>query len=214
MTSASMIESVRRFRDILALVSRSQVRTAYEVAARLKLPVSSTYNAIAELERLSCLTRDEAGFLLVGARPQQIALDAMGFRVSAQRLAPLVRYLRDQTGETVFTASMTEMLTVGVFAIGFNPGSLPIEPFQQYRLVDRPAQLHPSEAFQLTLTSERDYGVTDEYVSLMGVPLARSIQNPGKVLIIGAARYVEFSNPRHVSRKLVESKIFFDRSQA
>lgn len=80
MSAAWTTESVTRFRDILALVSREQVRTAYEIAVKLKLPVSSTYLTVAEMERLSCLARDESGYLLVGIRPQQMALDALAFR--------------------------------------------------------------------------------------------------------------------------------------
>ena len=83
MTSPTASESSHRFRDILSLVSREPIRTAYEVAARLQLPISSTYLAVAELERLSCLARDESGYLLLGMLPQQAALNALGYEISA-----------------------------------------------------------------------------------------------------------------------------------
>jgi hypothetical protein len=211
----SSLEAVRRFRDILALVSREPVRTAYEVASRLGLPVSSTYLAVAEMERLSCLARDEAGFLLVGARPQQMALDALGFPVAAQRLAPLVRYLRDQTGETVFMAHWTEMLSVGTTAIGFNPGSLVVEPFQAYRLAAPSPARPPDGVFPLTLFADGPLGAATTAVDLLAVRLARSRSSsrPG-LLLVGVARAAgEFADTAYLSRELVETKAYFDRSR-
>ena len=73
MTSPTASESARRFRDILSLVSREPIRTAYEVAARLQLPVSSTYLAVAELERLAVSHHlRRAGEIVAIAQPHDL----------------------------------------------------------------------------------------------------------------------------------------------
>lgn len=214
MSIAWTTEAVTRYRDILALVAREQVRTAYEIAVRLQLPVSSTYLTVSELERLSCLARDESGYLLVGIRPQQMALDALGFRVQAQRLAPLVRHLRDQSGETVFMASMAGFLTVGTVAMGFNPGHLVVRPFQTYRYATQPPQEPPAGVFELQLATNAQYDDYGALVNLMALPLARSASaaHPA-TLVVGVARHEgSFRDTAHIGRKLLELKGFFDES--
>lgn len=214
MSAAWTTEAVTRFRDILALVSREQVRTAYEIAVKLKLPVSSTYLTVAEMERLSCLARDESGYLLVGIRPQQMALDALGFQVAAQRLAPLVRHLRDQSGETVFMASMAEFVTVGTVAMGFNPGHLVVQPFQTYRYAASPppADMARAGVFEVTLATNAQYGDYGALVNLMALHLARSTSSAHPAtLAVGVARPEgQFRDAAHLARKLLELKAFFD----
>lgn len=180
-------ESVRRFRDILALVGNEQVRTAYDVANRLKLPLSSTYLVISELERLSCLARDENGNLLVGMRPLQMALDMMGFSVAAHRLAPLVRHLRDHCGETAFMASLDEALTVGTVALGYRPGYLTVQPSQTYRLQAAPPAWGEA-VFQLQLSDTAPYGDYQQTVSMAGIPLQRAANGAARMLVVGVAR--------------------------
>lgn len=180
-------ESVRRFRDILALVGNEQVRTAYDVANRLKLPLSSTYLVISELERLSCLARDENGYLLVGMRPLQMALDMMGFSVAAHRLAPLVRHLRDHCGETAFMASLDEALTVGTVALGYRPGYLTVQPAQTYRLQAAPPAWGEA-MFQLQLSDTAPYGDYQQTVAMAGIQLQRAQNGAARTLVVGVAR--------------------------
>jgi len=185
MSSTSALETVHRFRDILALVSRGQVRTAYEISHALELPVSSTYLAVAELERLSCLARDESGNLLVGVRLQQVALDALGFREAAQQLPPLVRYLRDRTGETIFVGNLgSDAMTVGPVAIGFNAGCLAIQPFQAFGLVVASPRVSEEDAIRMELIN-----ADLQPSAFLGVELARS-SLPGSqdILVLGTAR--------------------------
>jgi hypothetical protein len=216
MSASWSIEAVTRFRDILALVAGGQVRTAYEIAAHLQLPLSSTYQTVAEMERLSCLARDENGYLLVGVRPQQIALDALGFEVAVQRLPPLVRHLRDRTGDTAFMADLAEILTVGTVATGFNPGQPPLKPFQTYRFGRGAADPSQGGVFELALTAETPYGGYGPPVTMMALELAKSAlaARPGS-LIVGVARASGgFNDPHQTARKLVELKAFFDKSQS
>jgi hypothetical protein len=206
-------ESVRRFRDILALVSNEQVRTAYDVANRLQLPVSSTYLTISELERLSCLARDENGYLLVGMRPLQMALDMMGFAVSAHRLAPLVRRLRDHCGETAFMASLDEALAVVTVALGYRPGYLTMQPSQTYRLQST-APAWTDEVFQLPLADTTPYADYQHTIHMTGIQLQRARRGATRTLVIGVARAEE--PPRgldFIVRRLNEIRTLLDRRQ-
>jgi hypothetical protein len=210
-STQSAFETVRRFRDILSLVSRTQVRTAYEISATLKLPVSSTYLAVAELERLSCLARDESGYLLVGMRPQQMALDALGFPVAAQRLPPLVRYLRDQTGETVFMGKLSAGgVTVGPVAVGFNPGCLTVQPFQTFGLAAASPRTSEEAVMRLELA-----GPDLQAVEFLGVALARSVaQESQDLLVVGTARAGRLPDAAQIARTLLESRVLFHASLA
>jgi hypothetical protein len=205
-------ESVRRFRDILALVSNAPVRTAYDVASRLKLPVSSTYLTISELERLSCLARDENGFLLVGMRPLQMALDMMGFAVSAQRLAPLVRHLRDHCGETSFMASLDEALTVGTAAPGYRPGHLTMQPCQSYRLQSTPPAWNHA-VFQLQMADTAPCGDYQHTVYMVGIQLQRARHGVARTLVVGAARAEEpLRDLDFIARRLHEIRTLFEKA--
>lgn len=207
MSSPSALETVRRFRDILSLVSRAQVRTAYEISATLKLPVSSTYLAVAELERLSCLARDESGYLLVGMRPQQVALDALGFRVAAQRLPPLVRYLRDQTGETVFMGKLSaDGVAVGPVAIGFNPGCLAVQPFQTFGLAAASPRASEDNVMQLELA-----GPYLQAIHFLAVALAASVAPESQdLLVVGTARAGDgLPDATQIARNLLEGRALF-----
>jgi hypothetical protein len=150
MSQAAALEAVRRFHDVLILVSHEPVRTAYEVAQRLGIPLSSAYLLIAEMERLTCLTRDESGNLLAGTRTHQMGLAANGMRVPAQHLAPLVRYLRDHTGETAFTARLTDRLVVGTVATGSAAQHVAVRPFQTFELLAQEPDAMPGKVWRLT----------------------------------------------------------------
>lgn len=206
-------ESVRRFRDILALVGNEQVRTAYDVANRLQLPVSSTYLTISELERLSCLARDENGYLLVGMRPLQMALDMMGFSVSAHRLAPLVRHLRDHCGETAFMANLDEALAVGTVALGYRPGYLTMQPSQTYRLQSTPPAWS-DEVFQLQMTDTAPYGDYQHTVHMAGIQLQRARHDATRTLVVGVARAEEpLRGLDVIVRRLNEIRTLLDKRQ-
>ena len=137
MSLAAAREAVASFQAILGHVAREPVRTPYELARRMGMPFSSAYAAVEQLERMACLARDENGYLMLGERAHQIALDACGFPVRAQRLAPLVRYARDRCGETVFFAALDDRLRVGALAFGFGVHHAPLRPFQSFQV--RPA---------------------------------------------------------------------------
>lgn len=206
-------ESVRRFCDILALVGNEQVRTAYDVANRLKLPLSSTYLTISKLERLSCLARDENGYLLVGMRPLQMALDMMGFEVAAHRLAPLVRHLRDHCSETAFMASLDEALTVGTVALGYRPGYLAMQPAQTYRL-QSPAPAWNKEVFQLQLSDTAPYGDYQQTVYMMGIQLQRARNSTARRLVMGVARAEEpLRDLDFITHRLNGIRILFDKQR-
>jgi len=151
MSQASALEAVRRFHDILILVSHEPVRTAYEVAQHLDIPLSSAYMLVAEMERLTCLTRDESGYLLAGTRTHQMGLAANGMRVPAQHLAPLVRYLRDHTGETAFTARLTDRLVVGTVATGSSAHHVFVRPFQTFQLPAYPPVAEAGKVWRLAV---------------------------------------------------------------
>lgn len=211
MSASWASESVRRFRDILALVGNEQVRTAYDVASRLKLPVSSTYLTISELERLSCLARDENGYLLVGMRPLQMALDMRGFAVSAQRLAPLVRHLRDHCGETAFMASLDEALTVGTVAPGYRPGYLAMQPSQTYRLQTAPPAWSDA-MFELQMADTAPYGDYRHIVHMAGIHLQRARNGAARILVVGVARAEEpLRELDFIARRLNEIRALFDK---
>jgi hypothetical protein len=217
MTSPTASESAHRFRDILSLVSREPIRTAYEVAARLQLPISSTYLAVAELERLSCLARDESGYLLLGMLPQQAALNALGYEISAQRLPPLVRYLRDQTGETVFTADLRgSRLAVGCIAYGFNASALLVSPFQAYVLGSQFEGLTPGVS-GVRLLAELPQGEVRTVAHFLYVQLLSSVPVPevGGLLVVGVARTsADFPNKELVQRKLIETLSNFNKGNS
>lgn len=94
-------DASRRLLDIVSVVAKKRIGTAYDVSRILNLPMSSTYQAVNELERLSWLSRDEDGNLLVGTVPQQVALAALGYVFVGSRLPAIVRFLRDQGVESV-----------------------------------------------------------------------------------------------------------------
>lgn len=198
---------IRRFRDILSLVVRGQFRTAYEIAQALKLPVSSTYLAVAELERLSCLARDESGYLLVGVLPQQIALDALGYQVAAQKLPPLIRYIRDRTGETIFLGNLgADSLSIGPVVAGFNPGSLTFQPFQTFGIVATIPSVRDNSLICLEL-SDRNF----DSIEFVGVPLAKStFLESSDILVVGTARVGEKLAERvELLRSLTEATRLF-----
>ena len=202
MTSPTASESAHRFRDILSLVSREPIRTAYEVAARLQLPISSTYLAVAELERLSCLARDESGYLLLGMLPQQAALNALGYEISAQRLPPLVRYLRDQTGETVFTADLRgSRLAVGCI--------------QAYVLGSQFEGLTPGVS-GVRLLAELPQGEVRTVAHFLYVQLLSSVPVPEVGgLVVGVARTsADFPSRELVQRKLIETLSNFNKGNS
>lgn len=124
--------STTRLLNIVRLVASQPVSTSYDIAKALNLPVSSSYQAVNELERLGWLRNDEDGNLVIGPRAQQIALSALGHEIPAQRLTPIVQYLRDQTGETSFAGHLDESLQIGAFLHGFNPNSITFKPFERF----------------------------------------------------------------------------------
>ncbi|MDW9500522.1 substrate-binding domain-containing protein [Sinorhizobium meliloti] len=133
----SYTDSVSRLLDIMTLVAKRPVATAYDVARALDLPMSSAYQAINELERLAWLMRSEEGHLLVGKVAQQIALSAIGIDIESHRLQPVVRYLRDQTGETAFAGNLGANLHIGPNLVGFNYNSVRFAPFQAFSVEPR-----------------------------------------------------------------------------
>lgn len=209
------VETIRRFRAILSLVSTAQVRTAYEIAERLALPTSSTYEFVADMERLSCLARDESGFLMVGVKPRQIALDALGYCIPAQQLPPLVRHLRDQTGATAFVADLGDILTVGTVALGFNAGHLSVTPFQTYRYGRKTKIANDGPIFALRLSPDLPRHDRDA-VTMVALELVSSILPQRHAsLIVGVACVGDSSaDMEQITNKLVELKGFFEHAQA
>lgn len=130
-SARSNTDAARRLLDIAIVVAQKPVGTAYDVARTLGLPMSSTYQAINDLESMSWLSRDEDGNLLVGTVPQQIALAAYGYSVAARSLQAVVRFLRDQTGETAFGGALKGALHIGPHLVGYNPNSVRFDPFQE-----------------------------------------------------------------------------------
>jgi len=180
MTPSPYTDAVRRLLDILIVVAKKPVCTAYDIAKELGLPMSSTYQAVNELERLSWLARDEEGFLLVGAVPQQVALTALGYDFAAQRLPPVIRYLRDQTGETVFAGSLRAELQIGTFLVGFNSGGVGFAPFQCFNVAERTAFDQASGAMSLRSFSKERYDMAGAAAEFLVVPLRH-----------GASRFAE-----------------------
>jgi len=125
-------DSTTRLLNIVRLVASQPVSTSYCVAKALNMPVSSSYLAVNELERLGWLRHDEDGNLVIGPRAQQIALSALGHEIPVQRLTPIVQYLRDQTGETSFAGHLDGGLQIGAFLHGFNPNSITFKPFERF----------------------------------------------------------------------------------
>lgn len=125
-------DSTTRLLNIVRLVASQPVSTSYCIAKALNMPVSSSYLAVNELERLGWLRHDEDGNIVIGPRAQQIALSALGYEIPVQRLTPIVQYLRDQTGETSFAGHLDGGLQIGAFLHGFNPNSITFKPFERF----------------------------------------------------------------------------------
>ena len=179
----SNTDAARRLLDIVIVVAQKPVSTAYDVAKTLDLPMSSTYQAINELESMSWLARDEDGNLLVGMVPQQVALAAFGCDVSARSLEAVVRFMRDQTGETAFAGYLTDALQIGPHLVGYNPNSVRFEPFQVVPVETREAMLVGSNSLRLP------YGGGDAGVGPPIQFLAMPLQNasagfePGQLVV-------------------------------
>jgi ribose transport system substrate-binding protein len=177
---------VRRLLDIVVVVAKKPICTAYDIAKELGLPMSSTYQAVNELERLSWLARDEEGFLLVGAVPQQVALSALGYDFAMQRFPPVIRYLRDQTGETVFAGSLRTDLQIGPFLLGFNSGSIGFTPFQCFHITERTVFDPASGAMNLRSFSKEPYDIVRATAEFLVVPLREGKPpNTDGILVVG-----------------------------
>lgn len=167
-------ESVRRLVDIVTLVATEPISTAYQISQLLRLPKSSAYQTIDDLEFLSWLTRDVEGNLLIGSVPQSISLAARGFEFAGHLLPVLVRYLRDQTGETAFAASLGSELQIGIHLGGYNLNSERFKPFESVRVeADSPTPLDGSQL--LRCAGARHEGRTK--TRFMMLPLVQS--SPG-----------------------------------
>jgi len=218
MSQASALEAVRRFHDILILVSHEGVRTAYEVAQRLDMPLSSAYVLVAEMERLACLTRDESGYLLAGTRTHQMGLAACGMQVPAQHLAPLVRYLRDHTGETAFTARLTDRLVVGTVATGSSAHHVIVQAFQTYQLpADAPAA-DSGAVWRLTIVDPQENGasqVNQMHLSVHALALAHDRGTPPDKQLVMAVACTDTTDAvaRNIARRLHEVAQFFDNTR-
>ncbi|MCZ4313001.1 hypothetical protein O4H66_06270 [Comamonadaceae bacterium G21597-S1] len=214
MSQAAAMEAVRRFHDVLILVSREPVRTAYEVAQRLDIPLSSAYALIAEMERLACLTRDESGYLLTGTRTHQMGLAASGLQVPAQHLAPLVRYLRDHTGETAFTARWTDRLVVGTVATGSSAQHVAVQPFQTFEALAQEPDAASGEVWRIAaldpLAHESTQGKRTP-VDLHLLPLKHEPDTPVRqqLLMVVACIATTDSGAREIARRLQEVTRFF-----
>jgi len=197
--------SAERFLSILSVVGRKPICTAYEVAKELDLPVSSTYQAINELERLSWLARDEDGYLLIGDVSQQIALSALGYDIVPRKLPPVIRYLRDVTGETVVVASLKEELRIGACLVGFNPNSVALAALQRYRVRTRTTLDRESGAMSLDIAVLDSEHPAPSHLHLMAVPLAHAAEpfTPG-VLILGVCRHSKIINERETLLRFLE----------
>lgn len=216
MTPSPYTDAVRRLLDILVVVAKKPVCTAYDIAKYLGLPMSSAYQAVNEMERLSWLARDEEGFFLIGAVPQQVALTALGYDFAAQRLPPVIRYLRDQTGETAFAGSLRAELQIGTFLLGFNSGSVGFAPFQSFHVAER-ADFDPaSGATSLRSFSRERYDIARTAVEFLVVPLRESASEPGHgALVVGICWQNKDVDRRTVLKRLVEvQELLSGRSRA
>jgi hypothetical protein len=216
---ASAQEAARRFHDILVLVSHEPVRTAYEVAQRLGMPLSSTYLAMAEMERLGCLSRDESGYMLTGARIQQMGLDARKIRVSAQRLPPLIRYLSDHTGHTAFFASMADPLVVGTVATGTAQNHVSVQPFQVYRkvrVIEEAATGAISKMRLIDDTTYEDRVVPGREIDVYSLPLddADTGSHGTGLLICVTCAADAIIDAQNTTRRLKDVKEFFMNSRS
>ena len=201
----SYTDAVRRFLDILIVVAKKPVCTAYDIAKELGLPMSSTYQSVNELERLSWLARDEDGFLLVGTVPQQVALAALGYDLAARQLPPVIRYLRDQTGETAFAASMKTELQIGTFLLGFNSGSLGFAPFQCFHIAKRTVFDPDSGAVSLHVPSKEHYDPAEATAEFLVVPLRHSTIKLGQsTLVVGTCWQEKDVDRRALVKRLIE----------
>jgi len=217
MSAAASLEAVRRFHDILLFISHEPVRTAYEVARRLDLPLSSTYLAISEMERLNCLTRDENGFFLTGSRILKIGLNAHNINIQAQHLPPLIRYLRDRTGETSFSAVADARLIIGVVAVGTVPGHLAIHPFQTLALLKTTDQILPDGlmVFACAQDDKSGRGVAGcTQLDVYAIPLCPEAEgiNKDTLLLCIAATAGQPRDIRSMGQALQDAKKFFDQS--
>jgi len=205
MTPSPYTDAVRRLLDILIVVAKKPVCTAYDIVKELGLPMSSTYQAVNELERLSWLARDEEGFLLVGAVPQQVALTALGYDFAAQRLPPVIRYLRDQTGETVFAGSLWTELQIGTFLVGFNSGSVGVAPFQYFHVAERNVFDQASGATSLRSFSKDHYDIAVTAAEFLVVPLRYGTSlSAGGALVLGICWQGKDVDRRLFLKRLVE----------
>jgi hypothetical protein len=162
------------------------------------------------------LARDESGYLLLGMLPQQAALNALGYEISAQRLPPLVRYLRDQTGETVFTADLRgSRLAVGCIAYGFNASALLVSPFQAYVLGSQFEGLTPGVS-GVRLLAELPQGEVRTVAHFLYVQLLSSVPVPEVGgLVVGVARTsADFPSRELVQRKLIETLSNFNKGNS
>jgi len=217
MSAAASLEAVRRFHDILLFITHEPVRTVYEISRRLDLPLSSTYLVVSEMERLNCLTRDENGFFLTGARLLKVGLDAHHIKTPAQYLPPLIRYLRDQTGETSFAAVLDERLIVGVTAIGHVQNHLAILPFQTFNVIKTVHQVLPHgltliqcEAANQNLRTAESH--TQIEVCAMPLGDAREPMNKHSLLLCVAATAGQSKDVKAIGQCLHDAKIFFNQS--
>jgi hypothetical protein len=216
MASMPYTDAVRRLLDILVVVAKKPVCTAYDIAKDLGLPMSSTYQAVNEMERLSWLARDEEGFFLIGAVPQQVALTALGYDFATQRLPPVIRYLRDQTGETAFAGSLRAELQIGTFLLGFNSGSVGFAPFQCFHVAERVDFDQACGAMGLRSFSKERYDIAKTAVEFLVVPLRDSAPEPahGK-LVVGICWQNKDMDRRTILKRLVEvQELLSGRSRA
>jgi hypothetical protein len=205
MTPSPYTDAVRRLLDILVVVAKKPVCTAYDIARELGLPMSSTYQAVNEMERLSWLARDEEGFFLIGTVPQQVALTALGYDFAAQRLPPVIRYLRDQTGETAFAGSLRTELQIGTFLLGFNSGSVGFAPFQCFHVAERMDFDQASGATSLRSFSSERYDIAKAVAEFLVVPLRESASDPAHgALVVGICWQNKGVDRRMLLKRLVE----------
>lgn len=187
--SKSYTDSSRRLVDIMTLVAERPIVTAYETARALNMPLSSTYEAINELERLSWLIRSEDGHLLVGKVPQQIGLTAQCINIDAHRLLAVVRYLRDQTGETSFAGILGADLQIGPWLVGFNYNCVRFTPFKTFAMELRRSTVLTDEPFKTQSRPEADMIGASSQTSFVMIPIRRSsASGVNTELVIGLGR--------------------------